>query len=262
MSRLVTVTTLVLASIVAWRTDARASERLAVVIVVDDDAAAGDRALSDNLTEIAIAELAEGHDRELVGARELRATPLEAPGDGGLAGCLAQAACLASVGRRVGAQRAVVGFVRRQPASYALAIALVDTRSGARGAEVKRLVPLDLAALIAAVRDTVSELSEPSPPPLTPSPAPPPARTDKVKAGPSLAAITSYGAAGLAVVAFSAGAVTGAIANEPPSGATRVEKQMDLSSRMQDAKLANAFLLTGLVLTGLAAAALIWHWQH
>jgi len=63
-------------------------------------------------------------------------------------------------------------------------------------------------------------------------------------------------------IGFSAAAVAGTMADEPPEGATRAEKEMDLSRRVQDANLANAFVLTGVVLTTVAAVALIWHWRH
>jgi hypothetical protein len=37
---------------------------------------------------------------------------------------------------------------------------------------------------------------------------------------------------------------------------------MDLSRRVRDANLANAFVLTGVALAAVAAVALIWHWRH
>jgi len=260
-------------------------DRLAVVILVEDDRAGADRTLSDNLTEVAIGELAEGPAAELVGARELRSLLEEASAEGGLVGCLTRPKCQAHLGDLAGASRAVTGSVHRQAASYALELALVETRSARRLSEVSRTVPLELAALIAAVREGVAALLPPGesrsitllPPPAAPgregstaagaslsapSAAEPPPAMAHTTHLPSFVSIIGYSAAGLAVVAFSASAVLGAIADEPPSGATRAQRQIDLSRRVRDADLANAFLLTGTLLTSVAAGALIWHLRH
>lgn len=269
-----------------WQATASARDRLAVMILVEDDQPGDARTLSDNLTEVAISELAEGTDRELVGARELRALLEQAREEGGLVGCSSRPTCLAQLGELAAAPRAVIGSVHRQATSYALGFALVEPRSARHLSEVSRTVPRELPALIAAVRDGVEALLSagesapvtsllPRPPthvpdgsrPVgatlsAPSASTPPSATVETSRGPSFVSITGFGAAGLAVVAFSASAVLGVIADEPPSGTTRAQKEMDLSRRVRDADLANAFLLTGALLTTVAAAALIWHLRH
>src|SRR3954464_15019254 len=94
---------LALASLAAAAGPARAAERLAVVIIVE-----GEAATSDSLTEIAIAHLAESRSA-LVGLRELRGR-LPAPADGRtFEACLAGGGCLAELGSAAGAQRALIG---------------------------------------------------------------------------------------------------------------------------------------------------------
>lgn len=277
-------TVAVILAALAAQPAAAARERMMVMVLVEDDGTDADRRLSDNLTEVAIAELAEGHDRELVGARELRPKLEHSAESGGLVGCSARPACLALLGELTGASRAVIGSVRRRADSFALTLDLVHIGGAARGGQSTRTVPLDLAALIVAVREGVGALIQerelpparlsltpraPSdsghpPPPsallLAPSNSTPP--SEGARSGPSLAAIAGYSAAGLAVVAFSGSAVLGVMAEQPPSGETRAQKQMDLSRRMEDAERANALLLGGTLLTALAATALIWHWRH
>jgi len=92
---------------------ADARERMAVFIAVADDIGIGDADLSDNLAEIAIAKLAEGHDRDLVGSRELRG-PLESIVEPeGLVACLERPSCLSRVGQVAMVDRAVIGVVHR-----------------------------------------------------------------------------------------------------------------------------------------------------
>src|SRR3954453_9768805 len=92
------------ASLVAGNAPA-ARERIGVLILPADGT---DAALADNLTEVAIAKLAETPAHELVGARQIRrrqalsgAEPIGLP-------CLDQPACLARLGAVIGARRLVV----------------------------------------------------------------------------------------------------------------------------------------------------------
>ncbi|HEX6272264.1 MAG TPA: hypothetical protein VFZ53_04470, partial [Polyangiaceae bacterium] len=54
-----------------------------------------------------------------------------------------------------------------------------------------------------------------------------------------------FGAAGLAVIAFSTAAITGSIANGPPSGDTRQERKDDIARREKSATVANVALVAG-----------------
>ena len=125
---------------------ASARDRLAVVIVAD-----GDEELADSLTEVAISSLAERGDHELVGARELRVKLSELRSAPKLDTCVVQPACLARLGRAVGARRAVIGAVRKNGTDSTLELALVDTDSGVKDANWSRVVREDVGSLVSAV---------------------------------------------------------------------------------------------------------------
>ena len=242
---------------------AGASTRLAVFVVADDTP------LSDNLTEVAIAKLAEKPGYELLGLRELadRLNELSVVKSDGLRACLALPACLVEVGALTGVESAVVGNVRRDDDHYSLDLALVDAKSGTPAKRLSRESPLDLEHLISAVQVGVSELVPEAPVDLaltassarvesSPSPAGTQWRADETprheqrEESPSVWPYVAYGSAALAVVAFSAAAVTGALATEPPpAGASRAEVQADLEKRKDYETASNALLVTGGVLT-------------
>jgi hypothetical protein len=264
-----------------------ARERLAVLIAV-----AGDRALADDLTEVAISIVAERSDRELVGTRELRGRLAGVVPDGGLADCVARPACLAQVGAVAGADQAVIGTLRRDGGAYALTLSLTDMRTGESAAHHARAAPTDLPGLVAALRDGLRDLFEraaapaaaepeaPAPPSPIASAAPPPlsASPPAAPAGPALdlathaepgragpgtpaVAYVGLGASLLATVAFSAAAIRGEEATGKLAGDTRAEMQMDLQHRKDEAGQANTLLVIGGALTVAAAAALAW-WYH
>ena len=269
---------------------AAARERMAVFIVVGDDVGIGDGDLSDNLAEIAIAKLAEGHDRDLVGTRELRDRLPPIVGPEGLAACLERASCLQRVGEVAMVDRAVIGDVRRQGETLRLSLALTDTRTQAREAEVSRVAAAELGPLIVAVREGVTALlaaravKAPIAPALAaavdrgaaPARQPEVARSVGSPAGASAAAapggrntrstgvppFVTYGSAGLAVISFSAAAVTGVVAGEAPVGATRASRQDDLNRRVHEAGVANALLISGVVFAAIAVASYLWRGPH
>jgi hypothetical protein len=269
MKRLASAVVLVLG--LAWSRPADASTRLAVFVVADD------APLSDNLTEVAIARLAEKPGYELIGLRELadRLNELSTVKSEGLRACLAHPACLVEVGATAGVESAIVGDVRRDADHYALDLMLVDARSGTSTKRLPRASPLDLDHLISAVQSGVFELvpdasapatpsaREESPPSATPSThrrtdqAPRPKDVERT----SLVPYIAYGSAALAVVAFSAAAVTGALATEsPPPGSSRAEVQADLEKRKGYATTSNALLVTGGVLATTAVVTFVVPW--
>ena len=72
---------------------ASARERLAVLVVAEQEPA-----LADDLTEVVIADLAEHGDRELVGMRELRSRLGDVLPAAGLGACVEDSGCLVRLG--------------------------------------------------------------------------------------------------------------------------------------------------------------------
>jgi hypothetical protein len=255
----------------ALTTPATARERLAVLIVAD-----GDPGLGDDLTEVAIAALAEHRDRELVGTSELRARLTGILPEEGLGACLDRAECLARVGATAGAARAVIGRVQPSGGGHQISLSLTEMATAQTLAHVSNTVSGGMDPLVVAVRAGVNRLlatdaARASPAPPLPAIAVP---TTEPAAGVSLASkppeprhgrgwlpYASGGAAVLAAVAFSAAAVTGTIAGEEPVGSTRAIAQADLEHRKDYATTANALLVAGAVLSTAAGAALVWWWR-
>ncbi|HEX6766645.1 MAG TPA: hypothetical protein VF103_14225 [Polyangiaceae bacterium] len=249
-----------------------ARERIAVFVVVAEDPE-----LSQNLTEVTIAKLAEARDVELVGMGELDASLREIPTvqNDGLAACLREPACLADVGARASAGRAVIGSVRREGPNFEVDLVLVHTKTALAEGKTHAEVPADLPRLIEAVQTAAIELIQPTD--ATPSepvsaaagpPAPqnatvpakalepvPDERTSKKTAWKTYA---GFGAAGLAIVAFSAAVITGSIASEPPSGSTRQQAQEDLERKQNYATAANVSLAVGGVFSAVAIVSFAW----
>jgi hypothetical protein len=251
-----------------------ARERIAVFVVVAEDPE-----LSQNLTEVTIAKLAEAGDVELVGMGELDASLREIPTvqKDGLAACLREPACLADVGARASAGRAVIGSVRREGPNFEVELVLVHTKTALAEGKAHAEVPADLPQLIEAVQAGAMELIHPSdtgtgaaapvagnPGALPPQDATVPAkalepvpdeRTSKKTAWTTYA---GFGAAGLAIVAFSAAVITGSIASEPPSGSTRQQAQEDLERKQNYATAANVSLAVGGVFSAVAIVSFAW----
>lgn len=266
--------TLVLLALAVAR-PAGASTRLAVFIIADD------APLSNNLTEVAISRLAEKPGYELLGLRELedRLSELSTVKSDGLRACLALPACLSEVGAMAGVESAVIGDVRREDDQYRLDLALVDTRTGTPAARRSIESPLDLDQLIAAVQAGVFEIVPNAEvdlgprAPLTRAEATSPTRRavprdtgvaserNKKSGGGSIVPYIAYGTAGLAVIAFSAAAVTGTLGTARPVGNGRAAVQADLERRKDYASLANGLFVTGGVLAGASAVTFIVSWE-
>jgi hypothetical protein len=246
---------------------ATASSRLAVFILADE------ALLSNDLSEVAIASLAEKPGYELLGLRELegRLSELETVKSEGLRACLALPACLSEVGAMAGVERAVVGDVRREPDHFHLDLTLFDGKTGAPMARHSHETALDLDALIAAVQRGVFELVPEAPVAHVESPPAPRPSDSRAEDKPlphekkphqrSVVPYFAYGTAALAVVAFSAAAVTGTIGAAHPVGATRAEVQQDVERRQGYASLANGLLVTGGVLASASVVCFIVPWD-
>ena len=276
------------AFVLASTQDAAAGDRLAVLVVVT-----GDPELSDNLTEVAISKLALRRDRHLVGLREVRESLRDVLDKQGIGACVEQPACLSRLGTAARAESALIGDVRREADSFAVRLALVDTRTAVRVAESTASVPADMKQLIAAIRTGVAALFEPrAAPPLAPDAAgpsdlraarpsprpvptldlrgdisPPPAanvlaREQTQRHQPRWLLGVGYGAGGAAVVALSAAAITGSMATATPTGANRAEMAAQLDRLEDYATAANALFIAGGVLALAAIATFVWSSHH
>ena len=238
---------LALLCVMAGSRAASARDRLAVVVVAD-----GDEELGDSLTEVAISSLAERGDHELVGARELRVRLAELPAAPKLEACIVQPACLARLAQRRGraARRDRRGSQERD-GFRARARArrhrqrregrqLVAGGSGGCGVArfggrdgVGDLFGAKVSAPNAAVSPATLALDATSPaagPAALRLDAQPGNADDGDKRGAARAGYLGATALALAVVAFSAAAVTGNAAEAPLLGGTRAEMQEDLEA--------------------------------
>jgi len=252
-----------LLSVIMGTRTAAARERLAVIVV-----AGGDPDLGDNLTEAAISSLAERGEHELVGARELRSRLVEVPSAPPLEDCVVQPTCVARLAAAVDARRALTGVVRQEGAGYAMQLALVNTATGVQEGEWSEVVSSDVGALVSAIATGVRALfaakvaapdGPAAPSPRVPSAVDPITRAAPVhldgrprdtrdrgaRRGRSRAAYVGGGALALAVIAFSAAAVTGNAAEAPLLGSTRAEMQVDLEHRERYASATNILLVAG-----------------
>lgn len=131
--------------------------RLAVVIMAE-----ADPALSDDLTEVAIAKLAGLGQAGLVGARELRSQwRVHRPSSAAaleLEACLESTECCAVLGRTLNLSRAVVGRVKGRDA-FAVEVARVELATGRAETRASRSDLVGLDQLIHGVADAVGELT-------------------------------------------------------------------------------------------------------
>jgi hypothetical protein len=260
--------------IVASSRPAVASTRLAVLIMADD------AALSNNLTEVAIASLADKPGYELLGLRELeiRLTEIAMVRTDGLRACLVSPSCLTELGALVGVERAVIGAIRRDNQGFQLDFSLVDVTTARAEARLSRESSSELEALISAVQSGVFELVPAAPTAREATLAPPvesppskaqaarraseknPPKNDE-KSRESALPYIAFGTAALAVVAFSAAVVTGTIGAARPEGDSRDEIQKDLARRQGYASLANGLFVTGGVLASISVVTFVVPWD-
>lgn len=251
---------------------AMARTRLAVLITAEDTA------LADDLSEVAISHLVQRDEWELVGGRELRGRLAAIVPGGGLRACVAEPACRAALASTAQVDRAIVGEVGQRDGSFVVDLTLVDLRTGAAEARSSEAVPADQTRLISAVRAGIDRLfapkaapPEPAPLVLAAAPIPPAPAAPRVSLRhdedppadrrESLLPYLGLGAAGGAVVSFSAAAVTGSLATQSLAGASRAQMQMDLQRREGYATATNVLLGAGTV-CATAAAVLLYRWWH
>jgi hypothetical protein len=262
---------------------AAALERISVFMIAE-----GDKALAENLVEVTIAKLSGAGDWELVGMRELESHlgQLEQVKNEGLARCLGTPACLSEVGARAGTPRAVIGKVERAATGYEVELSLVYTATSSTERRTERAAAGDVNELIAVVQlgaEKLFELDAPpgsDPPPIAPVPAAPSATVAQTAALGStrhssdvaladagapqpaerspVPTYIGFGAAGLAVVAFSAAVIAGSLAKSPPSDESRKEAQDDLARHHDYAVAANIAFVAGGVLSAVAVVAFVW----
>jgi hypothetical protein len=152
-------TIILLAAVVAGApaAPARAAEAIGVIIVAT---AEDDRALADNLTEVAMARIAETPGRTLVGTAELRRR-LGAESGTDVTACLERQPCLARVTASLGVNRLISGVVRAEPARFFLSLNLTDVTPGRQRPPFFRQVNGPLAELIRAAQLGVDDLLDP-----------------------------------------------------------------------------------------------------
>ena len=134
-----------------------ARERIAVLIL---PLAEVDRGLADNLTELAIARVAELSDYELVGTRELRHRLALSGGADLPVDCFNDVGCLGRIGTMAGVRRLVSGSVRPEGSGFLLALSLNDLQSGKVERNFFRAVEGGLDPLIRTLQAGVNELFE------------------------------------------------------------------------------------------------------
>jgi hypothetical protein len=251
-------------ALLASASAARASERLAVVFLVE-----GQPDVADSLTEIAIARLAEQRG-DLVGTRELRGRIPAGPGGEPAEACLARGECLSALREASGAERAVIGRLTRTPEGpWRLELGLADLRPAeGRPAVTWRApesLPVETEQLYAGVRAAIDELIPPPLPPPAPAPAvvavqapiaAPTAKEEPVR----VSRVVAVSLAGLAAASIVTAIVLGNEANGTPEGSTRGEIQGDLQRRENLATGANVLFAAGGVLAVAAAGVFVWRW--
>jgi PEGA domain len=136
---------------------ARAAEAIGVIIVA---ATEGDRALADNLTEVAMARIAETPGRTLVGTAELRRR-LGAETGTDVTACLERQPCLGRVAASLGVNRLISGVVRAERTRFFLSLNLTDVTPGRERPPFFRQVDGSLADLIRAAQLGVDHLLDP-----------------------------------------------------------------------------------------------------
>lgn len=238
--------------------------------------------LEGAVTEVAVASTAPQSDCELVGVRELRSGLASGLLKGGLGACISEPSCLASLGDAAGARRALLGEMTIDGAGIALRFKLVDTRTAAaQRTWMGRSSGNDLHALAVAFDEGIrallasgrTQVVDSAPAAIRKAPtesSPKPALSfngDRPRAAPgrgsasatALLPVAGYSLGALAVISFSAAAVSGGFGEATPSGRTRAETQMDLEERKSYARTANTLFLVGSALAILGLGTLVLH---
>ena len=264
--------TMLLASFAAAQPAAPAAsaapDRTAVFIACG---AGTDTALGDNLSEVAIAKLAERSSGERVGTHELRRWVAKNGNAESVPACVSRAPCMRRLGAELGVRKIISGSVLADGGEFTVALTLVDAHSGVVDATSTRTVSGDLEEVIRVVQDAVVELLQPrrteprlalAAPPETPSVVLVRERSADVGAAPAdrrgWPFYVGLGAAAAGVLSLSAAGVFSVLAAEDPSGATRAEAQRDLETREAYRGTANTLWIVGGALAATAIAMFVW----
>ena len=250
-------------------TVAAAADRTAVFIASGTGA---DAALGDNLSEVAIAKLAEQSPGEWVGTRELRRWLDKSGETGSVPACISRASCLRRLGAGLGVSKLISGRVLADHDQFTIALTLLDVHSGLVEATSTKRARGDLDQVIRGVQDAVTDLLKPK----LPMP-----RLELSVAGQPAAVATGerfgetegagrpeprwpfylgLGGAAATVLSLSAAGLFGVLASEEPTGATRADQQRDLAVRDAYAGAANMLLIVGGTLG--AASIALFTWQR
>lgn len=142
--------------------EVRAADRVAVLILPEPGT---DPSLADNVTELAIARIAERQSLEMVGTVELRRR-LQMEGQRPTLACLDDLACLGRLAVALGVSRVVGGSLRAYSAErFLIHMTLTDVASGRVTGRFFRLVHNGIDQLIAAAREGTDELFRSRPEP-------------------------------------------------------------------------------------------------
>ena len=118
------------------------------------------RPLADNLTEVAMARIAETPGRRLAGTIELRRR-LDAETGRNVTACLEQPACLGRVAVSLGVSRLVTGAVRGEEGGFFLSMSLTDVAARRVQSRFFRKVDGEVTNLVRVVQEGVDELLDP-----------------------------------------------------------------------------------------------------
>jgi hypothetical protein len=134
---------------------ARAADRVAVLILPEPGT---EPSLADNVTEVALARIAERQNLDLVGTVELRRR-LQMEGQRPTRACLDKRACLGRVAVALGVARVVGGSVRAYAdGRFLIHMTLTDVASGRVSGRFFRLVQSGVDQLIAAAQEGADDL--------------------------------------------------------------------------------------------------------
>ena len=239
-----------------------AAERTGVFVSTDDEIAAP---VADNLSEVALAKVAEQIGGPLVSNRELghlsRGGGLPMPANE----CLKDQSCTELVRARLELSGVVTGLVTREGRQYRLEFSW--RREGMVQSHVLRASDSSTDSLILSVQEVVAELFAPAKegrvnvqPPSAglPAAATTPSGAAQTRAGrPSLLPAVAYGTAAASLLSVSAAAVFGTIGTADATGPTRQSAQEELNRLSKYDRTANVLFVVSGLLAGISVAAFL-----